>query len=157
MKQEEMKQVTKSIAILAIMLFSTAILAQDGVRREMIEQNLQAQRVAFITQRLDLTPDESAKFWPIYNEFKDKEKAMRKEGRPGERLNTLSEAEAKSTIQEHLEIEQQVLNLKREYFTRLQGAIPSTKLVRLGMAEEAFKLEILQRLRERRMDRMGRN
>lgn len=134
------------------LLFSATLFAQQGERRELVEERLEAQHVAFITQKLQLTPEESAKFWPIYNEFREKEKALRKDARPDAPLNDLTDAEANALIEEHFEVEQEVLDLKRQYTEEMRSAIPPRKIVRLKPAEEAFKMQILQRLRERRMD-----
>ena len=146
-------KIMKSLTATAfVLLFSLSAFAQYGQRRQAIEQNIEAQHVAFITQKLELTPDESARFWPIFNEFRSKEKALRKGNRPDGTLRNISEVEAEQLIEQHLDTEQKVLNLKREYYGKLKSAIPASKIARLRPAEEAFKLEILQRLRERRME-----
>lgn len=134
------------------LLLSASLFAQQGERREIIEERLEAQHVAFITQKLQLTPEESAKFWPIYNEFREKEKALRKEARPEGPLADMTDAEANALIEGHFEAEQKVLDLKRQYTEKMRSAIPPRKIVRLKPAEEAFKMQILQRLRERRVD-----
>jgi hypothetical protein len=42
-----------------------------------VRQRIESQRIAFITQRVHLTPDEATKFWPVYNEYRDALKDMR--------------------------------------------------------------------------------
>lgn len=34
-------------------------------------------KIAFLTRRLNLTPDEAKKFWPVYNQFSDELKNIR--------------------------------------------------------------------------------
>ena len=40
-------------------------------------QQLQAQRIAFLTERMNLTPDEAQQFWPLYNQFNENLKQLR--------------------------------------------------------------------------------
>ncbi len=39
---------------------------------------LQGIKIAFITKQLSLTSEEAQKFWPLYNDFSDKAKSLRK-------------------------------------------------------------------------------
>ena len=32
-------------------------------------EKIQSLKIAFITQKLQLTPDEAQKFWPVYNQY----------------------------------------------------------------------------------------
>ena len=41
------------------------------------KNKLEAQRVAFITQRLNLTPEEAQQFWPIFNQYTEKLQQIR--------------------------------------------------------------------------------
>jgi hypothetical protein len=43
--------------------------AQPGKFKEKKRSECLSLKVAYITSELQLTPDESAKFWPVYNEF----------------------------------------------------------------------------------------
>jgi hypothetical protein len=62
-KQSKMK--TQLLSLL--LLFCLPAMAQ----KDKIRERIKAQRIAFITQRLALTPDEAQKFWPVYNQFSD--------------------------------------------------------------------------------------
>ncbi len=38
-----------------------------------MKDKFRADKVAFLTTRMDLTPAEAEKFWPVYNEFDSKQ------------------------------------------------------------------------------------
>ena len=118
-----------------------------------MQERIESQRVAFITQKLDLTPDESAKFWPVYNEFKKVEKDKRKELMPGKRLNQLTDDEAEELIEKRLTMEEEMIEVKRNYYNDMKKIISPTKIVRLAQAEMEFNREVLAKLRERRDQR----
>jgi len=51
---------------------------QKGNHTAPNQEKIEAQRVAFITQELDLTPDEAKVFWPVYNEYDAKRHEFKK-------------------------------------------------------------------------------
>ena len=50
------------IPVIMLLVAVNVVTAQPGQAKERID----AQRVAFITQRLSLTPTEAEKFWPVW-------------------------------------------------------------------------------------------
>ncbi len=113
----------------------------QGGKKEKIE----ALRVAFITQKLNLTADESQKFWPVYNDYQDKLKASRQEFR---RLsNTFTtDKEAQDYLDAELLLKQREYNLYKEYYEKIKKTIPIKKVAQLREAEEDFKKELLKQL-----------
>lgn len=110
-------------------------------------ERIDAQRVAFITQRLRLTPDESARFWPVYNEYRDAIKDLRDEfERPD--LDAITDEEANALIDRHIRQEQRKLDLKINLLTRLRPILSPKKIIRLQAAELAFNRELLRRAQE---------
>lgn len=110
-------------------------------------ERIEAQRVAHITQQLQLTPDEAAKFWPIYNEYKEALKAIREDfDRPD--FTSITDEQAGKMIEQQLQMEQQRLTLKRNMITRLQTVVNARKVLMLQSAENSFNRELLRRVQE---------
>ena len=59
----------KRYTIYLMLLFSVLSFAQNNRKIEKIK----AIQVAFISNKLNLTPEEAQKFWPIFNQFSDKQ------------------------------------------------------------------------------------
>ena len=66
-----MKQI---LSVAACLLMAVSLFAQPQGGRPGEEQRkkeferIQAEKIAFITQELDLTPEEAQVFWPVYNQ-----------------------------------------------------------------------------------------
>ena len=135
-----------------IMLLSLAILpsfmvAQGGQNVQENDQ-IRAQRGAYITQRLNLSSQEAAHFWTLYNEYEEQKIAINEAfNNRGNRPQ--SEAEAEDLVQRFFQKEQDLLDAKKEYFRRLQEKIPSRKLVKIPQAEREFRRDLLRQLRQR--------
>jgi hypothetical protein len=138
--------VKKIIYIVVFVLLSFASFAQGG-KREKIE----ALRVAFITQQLNITADESQKFWPVYNEYQDKVKAARKEFKAIP-TTFATDKEAQDFLDAELLFKQRELSLYKEYYDKFKKILPLKKVALLRQAEEDFKKELLKQLQGKSND-----
>jgi hypothetical protein len=131
---------------IAFLLTQSLLFAQRPVPHSRGEsrERIEAQRIGFITQKLQLTPDEAAKFWPIYNEHKDQLKEMRDDFERPDLMN-VSEDEARAIIERHLQQEEKRLEMKRTLFNRLRSVVGAKKVLLLQAAEKEFNRELLRR------------
>jgi hypothetical protein len=120
-----------------------------------IAAKIEAQKVAFITRILDLTPEEAQKFWPLYNEYNAKERELRPNFKK-QRPKDISEEEANELIDNFFDNEQKRLNLTKNYYEKFKMILPAKKVVKLHFAERRFKEELLKRIKERRDKRRRR-
>ncbi|MEL6970691.1 MAG: hypothetical protein AAFZ63_09405 [Bacteroidota bacterium] len=134
------------IALLLLAVVPVFASAQD----ESIPENdqIRARRGAYITERLQLTSQEAAHFWTLFNEFEEQKKAINSNFRRSV-TRPQTEEEAQELIQRSLQKEQDLLDLKKEYFLRLQEKVPARKLVMIPQAEREFRRDLLRQLRRR--------
>ena len=102
------------IALMSLFFLNQGI-GQNGNKNRPVADRVQAQMVAYLTNELALTPQEAEKFWPVYNEYKSKEREARKSARPSKPVQQMTEAEASAFINSSLESESQELELKKIY------------------------------------------
>ncbi len=108
-------------------------------------ERIEAQRVAFITLKLNLSSEEAARFWPIYNENKEALRNLRDDlERPD--LMTVTDNEATVIIERHFQMEQKRLELKKSLFSRLRTVITPRKILMLHAAEREFNKQLLQKV-----------
>jgi len=135
-----------------ILLSQTSAIAQRGKNFENKKEDIEAQKVAFITTKLNLTTDEAKNFWPVYNEYETKKEAIRKDFHTNNKFthsDSLTDAQAKERITAELKMEQSLLNLKEEYMTKFLTVLPSKKVLKLIRTEEEFKRVLLNMLKDK--------
>jgi len=120
-------------------------------------EKLEALKVAHITEKLALTPDEAQTFWPLYNEMEAKMRVirrLRRKNRKDTKANhdQLSEKELMAAIEAELDFEQKELNLKKEYSKKFSTVLPIKKVVLLHEAQEGFKRRLLMMAKEKRRE-----
>lgn len=122
-------------------------------------KEIKAQKSAYITAQLALTPEQAQQFWPIYNEMDEKQDELRKElrdlhkGAKGD--GTISEEEASRILDNALQTRQKELDLEKTYAERFKKSIGAVKTLKLKKAERDFNKEVLKRFRDRMEERKG--
>lgn len=149
----------KLAILLVLILFSLPNYAQGGQRKKELKDKIEAQKIAYITNTLSLTAAEAQQFWPIYNEFSDKNeelvKAFRKNNIEDKEVNpeTISDKEALEIADGQIIQAQQILDLRKKYHIEFKKVLPPKKLLKLYQAERDFKKFLLKEIKERRDDR----
>jgi len=140
-------QITAISTILFLSLFSL------GAQNEDWREKVASQKVAFITQELDLSPEEAQNFWPVYNEHQEKKKELLSQYRTQDSdIENLSEKEAKEEIELHLEVQDLLAKYSKEYTLKYLDILSAKKVLALNESERNFRREMLQRIRERKRD-----
>jgi hypothetical protein len=121
--------------------------AQPGDRKEKIE----AFKVAFITQRLNLGTKEAQAFWPVYNEYLDKLEAarsLRSADLKNNRINpeSLSDKDAAALLGNELLAREKEAQVTREYYEKFKTVLSVKKALLLFKAEDDFKRELLKQI-----------
>jgi len=143
------------ILILLLVLTAGMVQAQAQTPKERI----QALKISYITRALHLTPEEAQKFWPLYNEYQDKLELLKKDRRAAtferwKKDRDLSDAEIEEALDQYLAYNRKELDLQEEYIEKFKTVLPVKKVAQLIVAEERFKLVLLEELKKRRqMDR----
>lgn len=118
-------------------------------------ERLKAMKVAFITNKLSLTPDQSQKFWPLYNKYEAEQREIKVGKRNNKNINLMSDQEVEQFIESRFEMEDQLLNLKRNYFTKFKQVISIRQIAMIEKAEREFKSVLLGEIQKRRRAMQG--
>lgn len=149
-----MKQIFLSIIIILAFCFTS--LAQHGNNegRGKMYKEIKAQKISFITQKLNLTPQEAQYFWPVYNELENKKDALRHDAKilfkkirngldniPENELEQISDGLVQHRVKES--------QLELEYHEKLKKVLPVKKVLELYHAEKQFQNMLLKKIREK--------
>lgn len=155
----------KNYKLITVALFfiSIATFAQDGPIKQRFKEKkeqIKALKVAYITNELDLTPEEAAKFWPLYNAFEDKQQEIRKQKmkafldrKDDNSIDKLTEKEATTMLNQMESTEDELYQLKKKFIANLKGVLPAVKILKLKKAEEEFSKKLLQQYRDKKIGR----
>ena len=121
----------KLILILSLIFCGISINAQDdnkiaGIRKE------------YITKELALTSSEVDAFFPVYiHKKRETRRSLRSE-----------KTSLDNSVDKIIDIEQDLIDLQREYLEKFRKILPAKKIVQLLEAEKKFKTMMVQRLKD---------
>lgn len=144
----------KKLTLLLILIVSVSF-AQGGMKEK--KEKIKALKVAYITEKLDLTTEEAQKFWPVYNTFDDKQfeirhnkmKSIVNQFENGG-FESLSDKEALDLITKMDDYEDEMHALKKKFLKDLLKVLPPKKVIRLKKAEDEFNRKLLREFRGRK-------
>ena len=140
----------KRVSIILILFFITSVVFSQSKENM---KKIESARIALITERLGLSPEQAEKFWPVYREYNLERREIRKEfhnARQGVDMKNLTEEQSKQLVQKSMDMKQKELNLEKEYSRRLSEVISTQQLFKLKNAEKDFQQMLLKRIQHQR-------
>lgn len=113
-------------------------------------EKIKALKTAFITTELSLTPEEAAKFWPVYNSFDDKQFELRHKkmkslaNKLKNSIDTMSDKEALLVLNQMEDYDQELFENRKKLVTNLKPIISAVKILKLKKAEDDFNRTLLK-------------
>lgn len=128
--------------IFTLLVFSFAVsmaaLAQENPKNE--AGRLEAFKIAYLTKKLNLSPEEAQRFWPVYNKYQQELRSARVDNR--------------SQPADEIEREERILNIRKKYNDEFSRALNKEKVNTLYKSEREFGAMVQKELLERRQQRM---
>jgi len=140
--------------LFSLLITSLIIGQKHGHDKGEMSDRLKAKKIAYIVESLELTPEESQKFWPVYNAFRDEMKALSFDRK---KSMDMTEEEAKSYLTEKLDRDRQEIEIKEKYHVKYLEIISARKLVKLIHVERKFKRDMLNDIKRKYSSRRHRN
>lgn len=143
----------KNIALYVLLYFlAVPIFAQGDHKSSYDKEKLESAKVAFITRRIDLTPDQAEKFWPLYHQHHEKKSVLMKNMHQLVKIGDrdISNEEAREIIGKKFEIEQEILELDKLFFNDIVEVISPVQALKLGDVNRAFTRHIYHMQKKKR-------
>lgn len=118
-----------------------AVFAQENENNQKPDGNrLEALKIAFITKRLNLTPEEAQKFWPVYNQYAAELKKVR--------------LDANQSGEASIEVDEKILNIRKKYNGEFAKALSPQRADQFFRSEKEFGAFVTKEIIQRRNMRM---
>jgi hypothetical protein len=139
-------------------IFLLLIGTTAGLNAQPSKDKIESFKIAFITKRLNLTPEEAKVFWPVYNKYSDELEVLRKNKVDFDNIDfsNLSAEEADKKGKEIFAFKQSELDLQKKYYSEFKKVIPAQKVLLLMKTENDFKRQLLRMLQEKGRPEEGR-
>jgi hypothetical protein len=122
--------------------------AQDRHHSKERMQKIQNAKIAFITEKLNLTSDQAQRFWPVYNQYDAERLALKEKSHTLRTSNfdAMSEAELRTALNNRFSWRQEELDLDKFYMDKFLKVISVRQLATLYRSEREFMRVLLKKL-----------
>ncbi len=139
------------IFFILFITISISAIGQQFTKKEKIER-LKAQKIAFITDKLDLSTNEAQSFWPIYNDFFRKKEMLAIEKK--KLTHKLRQNWEEYSNERKTELADSLIlfrlneaKLEQNYHEKFKHILSIDKVIKLYNAETQFKNYLLKQIR----------
>ena len=151
----------KHVLVGIILLTGVTAFAQEkGENRRMEKERIEQAKIAFITNKLELTTNQAKEFWPIYDamqaELKEHRKTLKDE------LKALKEENAKKDDASYKKALENMHNgqikgieIKTKYTNQIGELLGYDKVFTWGEAEKEFKKRLMDRMKNAKGQKRG--
>jgi hypothetical protein len=134
----------KKILIILFLIagFINAVFPQNNPPGARNGGKIESLKIAYLTNKLTLSPEEAQKFWPVYNKYTDEIRSTR--------------LEARQKKQSEIVTEEKILGIRKRYNTEFGRVLSAEKVNAFFKAEKDFGSYLQKEILERRQKRMER-
>ena len=146
-----MKKIKATICItLSLIAFGAFVNAQTKSSEK--EDLVKAQKIAFFTEKLNLSPEEAQRFWPVYNSYWERKNQIIEERKKAmkfcaDNMDKLSAKEIERYGDVYINFHKQESDLLIEYNKKFKEVLPPEKVMKLYQADYDFKTYLLRQIR----------
>jgi tRNA isopentenyl-2-thiomethyl-A-37 hydroxylase MiaE len=124
--------------------------AQRGRMQNRMEQ-INAEKIAFFTERMSLTPEEAKEFWPVYDDLSSRREKIFNERRNlgsyyRSNRESLKAKEIEQLADKLVELQVQEAKLAEEFHKKFKAVLPAEKVLIFYQSEGEFRNYLLRRL-----------
>jgi hypothetical protein len=146
-----MKKMKITILLVLIAVFSMQANAQNPKKME----EMKAAKVAFITTKMQLTTEESKKFWPVYNKYEKESMEVKMEMRSVHKqlragYETMEDKQYDVLMNKLFALKTKENEIEKKYFNEFKKVVGIKKAALAFHAEREFYTKILHNLAEKR-------
>lgn len=124
------------LSTLVALVLPIISMAQPPANDPRQQERVQALEIAFLSRKLELTPDEAQKFWPIYNDYKRD-------------IRQVMMAQRNNPDRDLIDMEQKMVDVRKKYKERFVGCIGQPRMNKLFSSEREFRGVLMNQLRNK--------
>jgi hypothetical protein len=148
----------KRMALMGLIMLSTLnLMSQKGQGSKKEDKGAKHEKMKvlfkqYLNDKLALTETEKKGFWPIFDEYKKKEKELKDSFRKKYKPNSIpfmDDKQAEAYLNDFFQLNENINQLYKETTIKLKKVIPIKKVAMIPHTEREFKKELLKKMREK--------
>ena len=127
----------KKLLVSTVLMLMVVLSVNAEEQQKFSPEKFQAALEQYITNEAGLTPEESAKFFPLYREMQQKQRVVYNKMRELFKVPS-DEASSKRAIQRRDQLEMELKSIQQTYHNKFLKVVSATKVYKSIIAEDQF-------------------
>jgi len=128
------------LAGLGILFAASAFAQSDTDVLEATRTQIQADRKAVVAKAMSLTDEQGAKFWPVYNEYRESmrkvdDKLVQLANDYFQNTDKMTDQQSQSMLTQWMNLNAEKVNVRKNYVKKFTKAIPVNRVIRFYQVE----------------------
>lgn len=128
------------LAGLGILFAASAFAQSDTDVLEATRTQIQADRKAVVAKAMGLTDEQGAKFWPVYNEYRESmrkvdDKLVQLANDYFQNTDKMTDQQSQSMLTQWMNLNAEKVNVRKSYVKKFTKAIPTNRVIRFYQVE----------------------
>lgn len=155
--------------LIYILLFTCTLSfaqSRNGNEPRMTQERMNAAKVAFLTERLNLDTKTAQAFWPIYNEYEEAKNKLNREymstmredigiENPRRGIENISQDQAEKMLQLMFEKRTKDFTLEKEYLEKVATVLSAKQTLIVSQFDAEFRRTLMKRYSDEVRSRRG--
>jgi hypothetical protein len=144
----------KFLLAAAVLFFAcTSVLAQPKDEWQVFKETFHKEKKDIVNEYMKLSPDQAAKFWPLYEEYNKTRGEIAKDrigviGDYGAQLSTLTDAQADDLAKRLFKNDKNLAKLDEKYYKKFSKAVGGVKAAQYLQMEQYFTTSVRSTIQE---------
>lgn len=131
-----------------VLLFATGAIAQIG-KGKILKDRIKSQKIAYLSTKLELTEDESIRFWPIYNQYEKELEDVRYDLSKEITFRNMTDGEADKALDALIAFKQKEIDIEKKYISKFRNVLSANKTMNLLYYDKEFRRELVEGVKKR--------
>jgi hypothetical protein len=134
----------QTVIILILQLFMVVSVSAQGGQQKFSPEKFDADMEKFVTEQAKLTQQEADKFFPLFREMHQKQRAVYHKIRQATKQQPADDKACETTLKECDKLNIELRQIEQSYHQKMMKAVPAKKVYDAIMAENSFHRRMMR-------------
>ena len=134
----------QTVIILILQLFMVVSVSAQGGQQKFSPEKFDADMEKFVTEQAKLTQQEADKFFPLFREMHQKQRAVYHKIRQATKQQPADDKACETTLKECDKLNIELRQIEQSYHQKMMKAVPAKKVYDAIMAENNFHRRMMR-------------
>lgn len=137
------------LAVILLFIVIMSVAKAQEKQGKFVPERFRADLEQYITRKACLSPKEASRFFPVYSEMMEKQRAIHEKIKNLKRIKPATDAECRNNIRKCDKLEIEIKEIQKAYHEKFMRILPANKVFDVIKAEDRFHRQAFKNAAEK--------